>query len=169
MRISRELHDDLGQALTLVKLRLGLMEMGLPPESSALRDHCKSAAAAIDLTIDSMRRLSRDLCPAVLEDIGLSAALDRLVSDTAKATRIQIRTDWGDLGPLFTTRSSIFLYRVFQETLNNIVKHAEATEVEISARRRNGLVAFEIRDNGKGMEQDVAGIENGKRGLDSLL
>jgi PAS domain S-box-containing protein len=167
LRISRELHDDLGQTLMLVKLRLGLLEMGLGPENSSLLDHCCQAAASIDQTIDSIRRLSRDLCPAVLEDVGLSAALDRLVSDTAKASRIQIRTELEDLGSLFTTQSSIFLYRVFQETLNNIVKHADATEVEISARRRNGSIAFEIRDNGKGMEPESAsaGSSGERRGL----
>jgi two-component system sensor histidine kinase UhpB len=167
MRISKELHDELGQALTLVKMRLGLVEMGLADDQEELREHCASASSHVDQVIEGARRLSRDLCPALLEDLGVTAALKRLVSDSAKASGVGILADMDNIDHLCSPHSAILLYRVVQEMLTNVMKHSKATEVNISARRREGQVVFEIQDNGIGMdlEEVESGRKTGGRGM----
>ncbi len=154
MRISHELHDELGQALTLIKLRIGLIEMKLPPDERAIREHCRSADAYVDQLIEDTRRLSRDLCPSALENLGITAALRRLVSDSMKTSNIRIEADLEEVDHLLGSQPRIFLYRVFQETLNNIIKHSGATEVRISGKRSDGYLHFELQDNGRGMDMD---------------
>ncbi len=154
MRISHELHDELGQALTLIKLRIGLIEMSLQPDEQTIRDHCRSAEAHVDRVIEDMRRLSRDLCPSVLENLGITAALRRLVSDSMKASRIRIRADLEEVDDLLGSQPRLLLYRVFQEMLNNIIKHSGATEVTISGKRRDGHIHFDLQDNGRGMDTE---------------
>jgi signal transduction histidine kinase len=167
LRISRELHDELGQTLTLVKLRIGLIEMNLPESQRQLLEHCEGASSHIDQAIENMRRLSHDLCPATLEELGITAALRRLASESEKASRINITADIGNIDHLLPQHSSILLYRVIQETLNNILKHSEATEVTVRAEKRDEWIAFQIQDNGKGMnaEQTESGKDAARRGL----
>jgi len=171
MRISHELHDELGQALTLIKLRIGLIEMKLPPDEQTIRDHCRNAETYVDQVIEDMRRLSRDLCPSSLENLGITAALHRLVSDSMKATNIQIRAELEEVDDLLGSQPRLLLYRVFQEMLNNIIKHSGATEVRISGKRRDGHIHFDLQDNGRGMDTEEA--ESGRvapgRGLGLVI
>jgi PAS domain S-box-containing protein len=154
LRISRELHDELGQTLTLVKLRIGLIEMNLPENEKHLREHCESASSLTDQAIENMRRLSRDLRPAALEELGITAALRRLAGESEKASHVSISTQIGNIDPLVPQHSGILLYRVIQETLNNILKHSAATEVTLSAEEKGEWIEFQIRDNGKGMNPE---------------
>ncbi len=165
MRISRELHDELGQTLTLVKLRLGLIEMSLAENQRQAKDHCESASSHIDQAIDNMRRLSRDLCPSALEELGITAALRRLVSESTKASDIRISLDIDDIDALFSPQSCILLYRVFQETLNNIMKHSDAREVKLFAKKRGGRVLFQLMDDGKGLDPRNPKTGRGTGGL----
>jgi len=171
MRISHELHDELGQALTLIKLRIGLIEMKLPPDEQIIRDHCRNADTYVDQVIEDMRRLSRDLCPSSLENLGITAALHRLVSDSMKATGIQIKAELEEVDDLLGSQPRLLLYRVFQEMLNNIIKHSGATEVIISGKRRDGHIHFDLQDNGRGMDTEEA--ESGRvapgRGLGLVI
>ncbi len=166
-RISRELHDELGQALTMIKLRVSLIEMNLGADKAQIREHCRSATEQIDRAIEDTRRLSRDLIPAALENLGLVAALRRLAADSTKASHIGISVDVDDIDHLFPPQSSILLYRVFQESLNNVMKHSDATQVKISAREKSGLVVFRVEDNGKGinLEEVEAKRKTGRHGL----
>ena len=167
MRISRELHDELGQALTLIKLRIGMVETNLHPDQFQIREHCENASSSIDQMIETIRRISRDLSPPAIESLGITAALRRLVADTQKASGMNVSLVLEDIDCLFSLRSRILLYRIFQESLTNIMRHSDATEVTISAQRQDGRVFFEVRDNGKGMDlQKVAERESaGESGL----
>jgi PAS domain S-box-containing protein len=162
MRISHELHDELGQALTLIKLRIGLIEMTLPPDEQTIRDHCRNADTYVDQVIEDVRRLSRDLCPSSLENLGITAALHRLVSDSMKATGIQIKAELEEVDDLLGSQPRLLLYRVFQEMLNNTIKHSGATEVRISGKRKDGHIHFDLQDNGRGMDTEEA--ESGRVG-----
>jgi signal transduction histidine kinase len=151
IRIARELHDDLGQALTLIKLKIGLIDMKLAETLQPLRSFCEDASSHVDQAIENMRRLSHDLCPATIEALGITIALQRLAEDFDNAGGIRIHADIDSIDAL-PLQSSILLYRVFQEGLNNIVKHSGAKSAGISLKKNNGSLTVEIKDDGKGLE-----------------
>lgn len=151
-RISRELHDDLGGALAVLKLRTSFIEKNLRADQSALREECGQVLEVIDQVIDSLARLSRDLSPAILEDLGLVAALRRLVDNFAKASKLSVVSAIADLGPLPPKYSQIMIYRFFQEALTNIGKHAQARSVLVKAVRESGRILFSIEDDGRGFD-----------------
>jgi signal transduction histidine kinase len=153
IRISKELHDELGQALTLIKLKIGLIDMKLAETEQPLKALCEDASSHVDQAIENMRRLSRDLCPATIEALGITIALRRLAEDFDNASGIQVCADIDSLDAL-PLQSGILLYRIFQEGLNNIVKHSEAKSANISLKKNNGILFIEIRDDGKGLEFD---------------
>lgn len=150
-RISRELHDELGQALMLLKLNLRAADRQLPgaPEVKA---ELRSMSLYLDEVIDKVRRLSRDLCPAILEDLGLVPALHYLVDEFSKHYHITHAFDLQGLDHLFTKEAQIILYRIFQEALTNIAKHAGATKVRLAIQKFRDTVLFEVEDNGQGFE-----------------
>ncbi len=100
-----------------------------------------------------MRRLSRDLCPATIESLGITIALRRLAEDFDKAGGIRISADIDSIDSL-SLQSGVLLYRIFQEGLNNIAKHSGAKSAGISLKKNNGKLSIEIKDDGKGMEYD---------------
>jgi PAS domain S-box-containing protein len=159
-RISIELHDELGQALIALKHRLRSVEKKLPEDQTTLREECESALKYVDQVIEDVRRLSRDLKPSLLEELGLSAALQRLLDDFAKHFRIETSIGGTYIDTLFSREAQIIVYRIFQEALTNIAKHAEATHVSIVARKQDQCVSFLVEDNGRGFDVKRAAIRN---------
>jgi PAS domain S-box-containing protein len=163
-RIAVELHDGLGQALMVSKMRLRAIERSLPegePEKE-----CEDLLNYLDELIKNVRCLSHDLMPPALEDLGLQAALQYLLDEFAKYTGIRLSTDLDDIQALFSPEKQLIIYRIFQECLNNITKHAHATEVSVAMKREPGGVSFRLEDNGKGFDvQKVPGGDSTKRGL----
>ena len=163
-RISLELHDDLGQTLLFLKLRLSFIKNKLTDDQTLLLDECKDSMQIIDQLIDNIRKLSRDLSPAILEDLGLTASLNRLINDFVKyhvsiATSVNIP----DIDRYFTKMEKIFIYRIFQETLTNISKHSQARHVSIVVSHQSeDSILFSIEDDGKGFDIQKA-IETGSR------
>jgi signal transduction histidine kinase len=153
IRISKELHDELGQALTLIKLKIGLIDMKLAEAQQPLKSLCEDASSHVDQAIENMRRLSRDLCPATIEALGVTIALRRLAEDFNKAGEIKILADIDPIDTL-PLQSGILLYRIYQEGLNNIAKHSGAKSANISLKRDDGKLSIEIKDDGKGLESD---------------
>jgi signal transduction histidine kinase len=150
-RLARELHDETGQALTSILL-------GLKPLEEALADHPARAALAelrehVVRALQDVRRLAVELRPAVLDDFGLVPALERLTD--AVAEQSDIRVDFHSaLGELrLPSEVETTLYRVVQESLTNIVKHANAHNVSVSIARRGPTVAAVIEDDGAGFDQ----------------
>ena len=150
-RLARELHDETGQALTSILL-------GLKPLEEALADHPAHADVAelrehVVNALQDVRRLAVELRPAVLDDFGLEPALERLTDAFAEQTglRVDFHSALGETrlpGEVETT-----LYRVVQESLTNIVKHASADSVSVSLSRREAGVAAVIEDDGAGFDQ----------------
>lgn len=151
-RISAELHDELGQALALMKLRLNLIEKALRQDQGATREECKNTLQYIDQVIENVRRLSRDLSPSILEDLGFSAALRWLINNFSKSYDIKISLDMEDIDHVFSQKTHIFLYRIFQEALTNIGKHAQATRVSIAIKEESDAIFFLVEDDGKGFD-----------------
>jgi PAS domain S-box-containing protein len=159
-RISAELHDELGQALTVMKFRLKAIEKGLTKDQSGIQKDCSDTLHYIDQVIEDVRRLAQDLSPSVLEDLGFSAALRKMVNQFTKHHYLNCSLDVIDIDHLLSPRKHIILYRVFQEALTNIGKHARASQIRISIRRENGGISFLIGDNGKGFSVEEAAARN---------
>jgi signal transduction histidine kinase len=153
-RISRELHDELGQALTLMKLQVRQIENGLHSEQTGLRDDCEHTLKYIDLVIEDVRRLSHDLCPAVLEGQGLTAAIRWLVGNLHRTHGMNAVFEQGngDLDRLFLRDAATHIYRTIQEALTNIGKHSQARNASVIVSKGNGMVSFLIMDDGKGID-----------------
>jgi signal transduction histidine kinase len=161
LRIARELHDDLGQSLTLIKLKIGLIDINMTEAHQRVKSLCDDASNHVDQAIEGMRRLSRDLCPATIETLGTTIALRKLVEDFNKTGGVRIDADIENVDEL-PLQSGILLYRIFQEGLNNIIKHSGATSANISLKKNNGKISIEIKDNGKGLEIDAIETESRK-------
>ena len=165
-RISRELHDELGQALTLMKIRLRSIEKELGKKQAGMREECQNILQYIDQIIENVRRLSRDLSPSILEDLGLTAALRWLIDNFIKNDSIQVSLDIPDIDDLFSQDRQIIIYRILQEALTNIGKHAHARNVSVATQKYDGKVSFCIHDDGKGFDLAQAAMRKPpERGL----
>jgi signal transduction histidine kinase len=165
-RISIELHDELGQALMLLKLKLRYIERNLRTDQTEVRQDCEDTLQYIDQVIKNVRRLSRDLSPSILDDLGLLAAIRWLIDDFAKHYNIKTSLDMEDINNLFSREAQIIIYRIFQESLTNIGKHAQATCVSVVIKKRGGKVSFIVKDDGKGFDvEQIQGRDFTERGL----
>lgn len=165
-RISKELHDDLGQALNLLKLRTTFVERRLSEGQAEEREECGRILDDLDRVIENVRCLSHDLCPTALEDLGLTPAVELLADDFAKHCLVETSVDVDDIGDLFTHEARVFIYRVLQEAITNIGKHAGAQHVSITIKRRDSAVFFSVEDNGKGFDlKEVAGRPPSEKGM----
>ena len=147
-----ELHDELGQSLAVLKLQIRAIERGLGDDQQDLKDGCLELLRYLDGVIDDVRRLSRDLSPAILEDLGLQSALKYLIDGVSKHYTVSHSFEVEDLDQLFPADAQIIIYRIFQECLTNISKHAGATEVSIAIKEDDGLISLVMEDNGAGFD-----------------
>jgi PAS domain S-box-containing protein len=155
-RMSKELHDELGGALTALKLRLSFVEKGLKQDQVTVKEECETILQYIDEVIENVRRLSRDLTPSILEDAGLSAAIHWLITNSKKNCKINMTVDVVDIDHLFSQNAQIITYRILQEALTNIGKHAQAKNVSIVVKKYDDGVSFFVEDDGIGF--DVLGV-----------
>ena len=166
-RISRELHDELGQALLVLKLQAGDIEEQIKQNPTGAGAECREMSANLDQLVENVRRLSRDLSPAILQDLGLTAALRHLVNEFAKRHNLQPNLDLPlDLDGLFPREAQINIYRIFQESLTNIGKYAQASSLTMAVTQKNGRIVFRLADDGQGFDVDTAmAREPTRRGL----
>ena len=160
-RVARELHDEIGQTLTGVVLQLETLE---PHAPEALQADLRSLEASVRAGIEEVRELVRRLRPEAL-DFGLRSALVSLGSDLAEHSglRVSPRLD-GDL-PRLSSEDELVVYRVAQESLVNVVRHARATRAEMSLQKENGAVVLRVRDDGRGIDALGMRSGNGVRGM----
>ena len=165
-RLSIELHDELGQALMVLKLKLRSIREGLQPEQTGLQAACDGLLGYINEISENVRRLSRDLSPSILEDLGLSAAIRWLVEKSCKHSNLESSLEMTELEDLFTRERQITVYRIVQECLTNVAKHAQATHVSVTIRKQDDLFFFRVEDNGKGFDvKKVFGKDPRTKGL----
>ncbi|WP_231123347.1 sensor histidine kinase [Nocardioides sambongensis] len=164
-RIARELHDEIGQSLTVVLLELqhlaGRVPADLVDEVDAVRESARAG-------LDDVRRVARELRPGVLEDLGLQAALAALASEVGAAGRPRVRRRFGVGLPALGPETETVVYRVAQEALTNVVRHARAGEVELALVQVGGEVVLEVADDGIGLGptgQQGGDSASGDRGL----
>ena len=148
-RISRELHDETGQALMVIRLYLGMLESAV--KAHAAKQKIKETVEVVDRTVDGLRRIMGKLSPLVLQELGLLAAVRKEAKDLAKntgiSTRLEIPEDIGRLSPQMETG----VYRIVQECLHNVAKHAQARNVTVQMSLENGDLRLAIEDDGVGM------------------
>jgi len=156
-RISREIHDELGQALTGLKMELSWLITKPPEDRQSLADKVKPMLELTDNTIRTVRRISTELRPGILDDLGLAAAIEWLVEDFKNRTQIECRLLSGLKEAVPDPSLSTALFRILQETLTNVIRHAEATSVTINMREDSGVIVLEVEDDGKGItEHDIS-------------
>jgi two-component system, NarL family, sensor histidine kinase UhpB len=148
-RVSREIHDELGHALTVLRLDLGWLAPRVRRNREPVPAKVAEMLGLVDDTIDSVRRIAGRLRPPVLEDLGLAAAVDALLERFGRQTGLDVdlRTDGVEVPP--AARRA--LYRIVQEALTNVVRHAEARRVRVSLQSSPGAIVLEIADDGRGI------------------
>jgi signal transduction histidine kinase len=160
-RLARELHDETGQALTSILLGLKALEDAVDTDDA--RASASMLRGLVVSTLQEVRRLAVELRPAALDDFGLVAALDRLADTIREKTGVEVEVEahLGDarLEPSLETT----LYRIVQEALTNVVKHADARRVSISVVRKDGSISAVVEDDGRGF--DVEGARDDALGL----
>jgi PAS domain S-box-containing protein len=162
-RIASELHDELGHALVALKLHLSSIEKKLLPGQEELKEEIQSQVEYINEVIRDVRRLYYDLSPGDVEDLGLTKALRMLINDFAgHFPQISWQVDLANFEGLFPLPVQTIIYRIFQEALTNIGKHAQPTVVTISSKKVKNRVKFVVQDNGVGFDPYELGL--GARG-----
>jgi PAS domain S-box-containing protein len=164
-RIAYELHDELGQSLMTLKLMAGSIEKG--KSLKQIKDTCRQMRAYLNEAVENVRLLSRELSPRNLENFGLVIALNRLINDFAKLHHLeQLHAEIDEINDLFSMEAQLNLYRIIQECLTNIAKHAQATQLSLIVKRHEESVTFQVEDNGKGFGiGQVLSSETSKGGI----
>lgn len=153
IRIAREVHDELGQALTGLKLQLSWMCSRLPRELKTVHEKARAMSAGIDETIQAVRRIATELRPGLLDTAGLIAALEWQALEFQKQTGIQCRFKSLVREILWDQDLNTAFFRIFQETLTNIIRHARATKVEVRFLATDSSLVLEVKDNGRGISE----------------
>ena len=166
-RISRELHDEAGQSMLCIRLQLEMIEENLKPEEAALKSKLKETRDLTELTILEIRRLIAALSPAVLEQLGLGAALRQLVSRFSRVHPARVKLALSRMGKL-AKKTEVILYRLVQECMNNVGKHSQATHVNISLESADGVLRLNVEDDGVGFEVEEALAQRDSYGLAGL-
>ncbi len=154
-RLSRELHDEAGQALTALKLGLELLQRELPIDPAVLRQNLAEAIALSESTKERVRLLALGLRPPGLDTVGLNLTLEAFCRDFSRRTQLPIEYR-GTHVRGFSDAMNNCLYRVLQEALTNVVKHAQATQVDVSLALATKTVRLIVTDNGRGLDQAPA-------------
>ena len=153
-RIAREIHDDLGQTLSGLKMDAAWLRKQLEKSQPVLALKVRSMARLIDSTVQRVRRISTDLRPGILDDLGLLPAvewqLQTFQTHSGLECTLETELDSVDLDP----QSATALFRVFQETLSNVARHAQAKRVMVKLAARDGFLMLEVRDDGQGITED---------------
>lgn len=154
--IAREIHDELGQACTAIKMDLVLIGHKLSKNQTHLRIKVDSAIRLVDSTIASLRRIAFELRPRTLDDLGLPAALESQAEEFQTRTEIQCSVSLPQEQLVLDTDLSTAIFRIFQESLTNVARHAHATRVEARLKHERGRLIFQVSDNGTGFDPEVA-------------
>ncbi|MCD6385690.1 PAS domain S-box protein [Candidatus Sumerlaeota bacterium] len=151
--IAREIHDVLGQALTALKMDIHWLRNQLSREKESLLEKTESMANLVDNTIQTVKRISMELRPGVLDDLGLPSAIEWLAGEFQNRIggKFELFIDKSiDVGKELSTA----IFRVFQETLTNIARHANATKVKVRFNQRGGKLVLRVEDNGRGITKE---------------
>ena len=151
-RIAREVHDELGQALTGLKLDLAWLSGKVTGERT-LHRKIKAMSGQVDATIQTVRRIATELRPGVLDNLGLAAAIEWQTADFQERTGIRCEVKIDVSETIWDREFSTMCFRIFQETLTNIMRHARATRVDVTLTQVDQELVLTVRDNGRGISE----------------
>ena len=149
--IAREIHDELGQMLTFLKIQIALVGKKLNDDQQILKDKIDSSLKLIDDSIDAIQKISEKLRPNVLDELGITAAIDWQAKDFSERIGIECVCDLPKEEPFLDKEKSTAVFRIFQEALTNVARHANANRVFISLTEYKENLILEIKDDGKGI------------------
>jgi signal transduction histidine kinase len=154
-RIARELHDELGQALTGLKLDLAWMDRRLSRHSQPeVVDRCASILGRLDDVMISVRRIITELRPSVLDQLGLADAIEWQAQDFASRTGLKLELDIGCFGTSPSGPIASAVFRMLQEALTNVAKHARASRVRVALGIEGEILSLDVTDDGRGISRD---------------
>lgn len=153
-RVARDLHDEVGAALSAMRLLIGQLSQPHLPATEA-QSLTTTFKGVIDHTIDSVRRISNDLLPQGLNELGLAYALEGLCENTMNLADVTVELVMDDKITL-PGRTNLIVYRLAQELLNNTLKHAEATVIDLNLQQTADALVLHYTDNGKGFDYEQA-------------
>ncbi len=169
-RISLELHDEMGQALTAVDLNLAEIEKELPTNlTPTIREKLAEARSIADQASEQIRELSLYLRPSMLDDLGLVPTLRWHLNRYSKRMNVEVKLEMIDLDERLGADVETVLYRVVQEALNNVAKHAEAKTALVRLERKGEVIAIYINDDGKGFDVNETLVRGDPEGGIGLL
>jgi PAS domain S-box-containing protein len=151
-RISKELHDGLGQELSVLKIHLNCVKKKLRDDQQPLIDECRFLLGYIDQSIENTRRLCKDLGPHLLEELGLAASIELMFKEVCEVNNLFYSVEMEPIDYSLPRRIGMAIYRIFQEALNNIVRHSGATKIFFSINTGAGKLNFLMQDNGIGFD-----------------
>jgi PAS domain S-box-containing protein len=163
-RIAREIHDDLGQALTALRLDVAWLGRRVEAAAPATREKLARMGQLVDATVESVQAIARDLRPPILDDVGIAAAIEWQAKEFERHTGISCRVRLSRDDIELDADRSIALFRLVQEALTNVARHAYATRVTIALTEMGDTLLIVVRDNGRGMARNVE-LRTGALGL----
>jgi PAS domain S-box-containing protein len=156
--IARELHDELGQALTAIKMDMAWIKSHVKGAGEAISDRFEALGKLVDTTIESVQKMAASLHPSVLDQLGLTAAIEWYAGEFERRTGIEciIKSESADFN--IDSNAAINVYRIFQEALTNVARHARASRVDVRMAQNRGYLTICISDNGRGiLSQKLSG------------
>jgi signal transduction histidine kinase len=150
---AREIHDELGQLLTALKIDMSWMAKRLPKAETSLAEKTRTMYELVDGAIQTVKRISSELRPGLLDDLGLAAAIEWQAQELRKRTDIDFEFRASPKEITLDRDRSTAIFRICQEALTNVVRHANATRVRLSLQQKRGGILLRISDNGKGIAE----------------
>jgi len=151
--LARELHDELGQLLTALHMDLVILSQQIGPHETRLKETTSSMVTLLQKIMETLRRIYQDLRPAVLDHLGLTAAVCWQAEEFQRRTDIICDVNIYPEEIALDTERTLTLFRILQEALTNVARHAKATQVNISLRKEGGKVSLTVEDNGCGIDE----------------
>ena len=152
--MAREIHDELGQQLTGLKMDISWLNRKVNSQDEAVKEKMKDAIALIDKTVITVRRIATELRPSILDDLGLIAAMEWQSEEFEKRSEIKSIFSSNVNQLTINTDVATAVFRIFQESLTNVLRHSQATEVISFFRLENSIITLFIEDNGIGFEEN---------------
>ncbi|MFQ6616925.1 MAG: sensor histidine kinase, partial [Fidelibacterota bacterium] len=153
-RIAHEIHDELGQALTAIRIGVSFLKKELGEVNGPSNDRLDSIMSLIDSAIETVKNVSTELRPPLLDDVGLSAAVEWQAVEFEKRTGIQCDLRLNPEEIIVDKRRSTAVFRIFQEALTNVARHARATKVTAVLQEKGNTLLLKVKDNGVGIRQE---------------
>jgi len=152
--LTHELHDELGQLLTGLKMRLSWLEEKLPKEQTLFIEKAQKMVEIVDQGMETVHRICARLRPPVLDDLGLTEALKWQIQQFQELTGISCEADVSPINVFIDQNSSIAIFRILQELLTNITRHANATVTKLEFAKQGDMLVLKVKDNGKGITSE---------------